>query len=228
MVEREPRVGETEMTKAKPTLEALAYEKAALEVRDLERRIEKTEYELLSLADERAEALASAHSARTYPFFDTVTTESVHEAMETIAEWHRRDRHSPIEFLINSGGGYIFDGFALIDFLRFVSKTAKVTTRVIGYAASMAGLIAQAGDVRTISPNSYFMIHEGSSGQRGTLSSLRDEVALLAEMEDRGLALLAERSTLSVAEIKKKSERKDWWLTAKEAKKFGFVDRVSL
>jgi ATP-dependent Clp protease protease subunit len=93
-------------------------------------------------------------------------------------------------------------------------------------AASMGGILLQAGSHRVLAPNAYMLIHEVSSLAWGGASELEDEVAFVKRLQDRILDILAERSTMTRQQIARKWKRKDWWLDAPEALRLGFVDEI--
>lgn len=200
--------------------EALEIQKLELEIAHL--RV-KAEIEVSRFEREQA----SADSARVYPLTGEITTTSVKYAIDRLTEWFRHDTEAPIEVVINSGGGSIFAGLALFDYLQIIRGAGcPVTTTAVGMAASMAGILLQAGSTRRMSEHAYLMVHEASTATWGKISELRDEVELIDKLEERMLLILAERSTMSVKQIKTRSARKDWWMDAKEALKYGFVDEV--
>lgn len=134
-----------------------------------------------------------------------------------------------IEIHIHSPGGYVFSGFAIYDHLIHTQNQGHyVTTVAHGYAASMAGIILQAGQTRIMTPDAYMMIHEISTGAIGKLSELTDEAKLSARLQERLFDKLAERSTLTARQIRNRVARKDWWLDADEALGYGFVDEIAV
>jgi ATP-dependent Clp endopeptidase proteolytic subunit ClpP len=134
---------------------------------------------------------------------------------------------APITLIISSPGGSIFDGFVLFDHLRALSDDGhKITTVVRGMAASMAAVLAQAGDVRVIGPESFLMIHEPSSEMWGKTSDMSEHVATMKRLRAQMEQIMARRAKLSAKEIKAKSLKTDWYVTAKESKAFGFCDRI--
>jgi ATP-dependent protease ClpP protease subunit len=90
----------------------------------------------------------------------------------------------------------------------------------------MGGILLQAGDERVIGKNAHLMIHEISAGAVGKLSEIEDEAKFCAMLSDRLVDILAERSTLTPTQIKRRWKRKDWWLSAEEAVELGFADRI--
>src|SRR5574341_658348 len=117
---------------------------------------------------------------------------------------------------------------ALWDFLLELRQRGhKLTTVARGYAASMAGILLQAGDERVIGPESWLLIHEASFGVVGSYGEVEDRVEWVKKIQARILDIFASRSKLSRSQIKRRWHRKDWWLDSDEALKLGFVDRIA-
>jgi ATP-dependent protease ClpP protease subunit len=70
------------------------------------------------------------------------------------------------------------------------------------------------------------MLHEVSSGSSGRVSEMEESVDVSKRLQKRLLAILAERSTLSVASIARRWTRRDWWLDADDAVSLGFADET--
>lgn len=176
--------------------------------------------------------LAQDELNHVYVFDDAVDELSVKKCVQTLTTWSRQDvtEHGtprPIEVQINSPGGDIFSGLALVDFIKDLRRRGhEVTAVCYGMAASMGGVILQAAEHRVMGENAFLLLHEGSLLAFGDFAHVEDEVALMKKLHERILALFAERSNLSRREIERKWKRKDWWLNADEAVKLGFVDEV--
>jgi ATP-dependent Clp endopeptidase proteolytic subunit ClpP len=170
---------------------------------------------------------ASEWDSRLYSFIGPVSQGSAHECMETLGLWNRLDPGEGITVMFDSPGGGVFAGLALYDFLQELRGTGtQITTVVRGMAASMGGILMQAGDERVIGRNAHMLIHEVSSGSIGKVSDQEDNLKFTKRLQDRCVAILAERSTMSGAQIKTKWKKTDWWLDAPECVKFGFADRI--
>lgn len=78
--------------------------------------------------------------------------------------------NNPIHMYVNSPGGQVTHGLAIYDTMRLIKS--PVHTIVIGQAASMGSLLAQAGDKRYITENARHMVHRVSSGTQGTSGSV--------------------------------------------------------
>ena len=171
--------------------------------------------------------LASDHHHRTYRFTSTVGDGSVKTAIEKLTTWHRIDPECEITFVINSAGGDIIAGFHLFDTLKWLGDEGHdITTVGLGMAASMGGVILQAGKTRVMGPRASLLIHEASFVAGGSMGDIEDTVEFVKSLQNRILQIFADRSTLSKAQIKNRWKRKNWWLTAQQALEFGLVDEV--
>ena len=162
-----------------------------------------------------------------YRFSKDVSHHSVQGCMSKLTEWHRSDPKCDIEIIFSSPGGSIIDGFELFDFIQDLRNQGhKVTTGSLGMAASMAGILLQAGDVRWIGHQAWLMIHRAAFGAIGKTYEVEDEVRLVKRIEERILDIFTSRSELSKVKIQRNWDRKDWWIDADEALKLGLVDEV--
>jgi ATP-dependent Clp protease, protease subunit len=171
--------------------------------------------------------LATAGEHRILTFYGEVGPTSVARALEELGLWARRDPGEPIKLIFNSPGGSVLDGLALFDYIRELQTSDhQITTVGMGMAASMGGILLQAGQKRVMGRNAYLLIHEVGGFSLGRLSEMEDEVAFAKRVQERLLDILAERSTLTKAQIRRNWRRKDWWLDADQALAAGFVDEV--
>ena len=147
--------------------------------------------------------------------------------MRRLTEWSRVDPKCSIEIVFSSPGGSIIDGFELFDFIQELrAKGHKITTGSLGMAASMAGILLQAGDVRWIGHQSWVMIHRAAFGAIGKTYEVEDEVKLVKRIEERILNIFTSRSKLTKQKLKKNWDRKDWWIDADECVELGLVDEI--
>jgi len=183
-------------------------------------------------AEKRAKELAANEYHRVYVFDEAVTEGTVKKCINQLTLWARQDPECAIEIQINSPGGSIFDGFALIDFIRDLRERGhEVTTVALGMAASMGGVLLQAGDTRIMGANCFLLIHEGSLGAIGDFGEVEDRVKLMEQLHERILALFEERAKpinakTTKAWIKRNWQRRDWWIDAQAAADYGFIDEV--
>lgn len=207
---------------------SLADEKLQLEIRRLRAQAEEAEIERDMARREFDEESATSERNRILNFFGSVNGASVAEAIVTLRYWSRRDQFAPVEIVFNSPGGSVIDGLALYDeLLDLRNKGCKIKTVARGMAASMGGILLQAGDERVIGRNAHVLIHEVSTLGMGKLSEIEDEIKFTkGQLQDRLLDILVERSTMTKAQVQRRWKRRDWWLGAEEVVKLGFADRI--
>lgn len=147
--------------------------------------------------------------------------------MSKLTQWHRLDPKCDMEVIFSSPGGSIIDGFELFDFLQEMrAQGHKVITGSLGMAASMAGILLQAGTHRWIGHQAWMMIHRAAFGAIGKTYEIEDEVKLVKRIEERCIDIFVSRSKLSKQKIKRNWDRKDWWIDADECLESGLVDEI--
>ncbi len=135
------------------------------------------------------------------------------------------DPKRDIKLYINSPGGSVYDGLAIIDTMNYIEP--DVQTIGIGLQASMGAMLLACGakGKRYLLPNSRVMIHQPSSGTEGKITD--QEIALKEgiEIKKRLSEIFAERTGKSAKQVEKDMDR-DNWMSAAEAKAYGIVDEV--
>lgn len=187
------------------------------------------EIKLASAKRSEEKTLATDDSYRRYFFDSHVDSKSVKNCMDKLAEWSRRDPGKPIELVICSPGGSVIDGLALFDYIISIRNAGtRIDTHAIGYAASMGGVLLEAGETRSMGATSSILIHEISTATMGSIGAIEDEVEFIKQLQNRVLRIFANRSNgkVSVATLQRKWRRKNWWLDSVEALKLGIVDEV--
>lgn len=175
------------------------------------------------------EHLAHPRFHHTYHFTTDVNGRTIRDLMGQMDIWHHAEPGCEMRIVFSSPGGSVVDGMALFDYIRGMSEGGhKIVTSTIGYAASMAGILLQAGDERVMGSQAYLLIHQGSFGAGGSVGEVLDTVEWVKKMQSRILDIFASRSKLSKREIARRWERKDWWLDSAESLKLGFVDRIGI
>lgn len=123
---------------------------------------------------------------------------------------------------INSPGGDVFDGIAIYN--RLKQHKAKVTVYIDGLAASIASIIALAGDEIHIGDGALFMVHLPWTMAYGNRMDLDNTVSRLMDVEEQMLGIYSKKTGLDRAEIKALLEA-ETWMNAEEAIEKGFVDK---
>jgi len=207
--------------------ESLAEQRAWAELRKLQLETERTLLELDAMRRNERDRAADARAAHVYTFYASVDADTVQQCMAELGTWSRRDPGCEITVIFNSPGGSVLDGLALFDYLRQLRSVGHpVTTMALGRAASMGAVLLQAGSKRVMGRNAFLLIHEVSHLSVGKVSEMEDGVGFTKRLQQRLLAILAERSTLADREINRRWSRKDWWLDAEEAVALGLADEL--
>ena len=135
------------------------------------------------------------------------------------------DHHAQIDLYINSPGGSVNDGLAIIDTMRCIQ--APVSTICVGKAFSMAAWILAAGKSgsRYATPNAQMMIHQIHGGIRGETADIEVHYKQIKQQQAQLIAMLAEWSGQRKTKIHEDIQRY-FFLTAKEAKEYGLIDNV--
>ena len=162
-----------------------------------------------------------------YRFGSEVNSSTVSGCIKKLTQWHRTNPTADIEIIFSSPGGSIIDGFELFDFIQHLRNNGhKLTTGTLGYAASMAGILLQAGDVRWVGHQAWVMIHRAAFGVYGKTFDVEDELLFIKRIEERIIDIFTARSALTKQKIKRNWDRKDWWISADQALELKLVDEV--
>ena len=130
-----------------------------------------------------------------------------------------------ISLYINSPGGYIHSGLAIIDTMNHLK--CDVSTVCVGIAASMGSMILSSGKKgkRFILPNAEVMIHQPSGGAEGKASDIEISARQILKQRERLNKIFAKNTGQTLNKIEKDMDR-DFFLDAEEAKKYGIVDKI--
>lgn len=121
---------------------------------------------------------------------------------------------------INSPGGDFFEGMAIYNLLR--EHQGKVTVRILGVAASVASVIAMAGDEILIGDGAFLMIHNAWAVAVGNRHDMMDSAKLLEPFDAAMAALYAHQTGMSTAEAAAMMD-KETWIGAQQAVDDGFA-----
>ena len=125
---------------------------------------------------------------------------------------------------INSPGGDVFDGVTIYN--RLKQHKAKVIVHIDGLAASIASIIALAGDEIVMGEGALFMIHLPWTYTAGNRMELDNTVNRLMDVEEQLISIYAKKTGLGRSEIKAMLEA-ETWMDSDQAIEKGFVDKTS-
>lgn len=135
------------------------------------------------------------------------------------------DPKKDIQLYINSPGGSVSAGLAILDTMNFVKP--DVATVCVGIAASAAAVILAAGTKgkRYTLPNAEVMIHQPWGGAQGQATDIEITAKHIVATRERLNKILSKATGQSLEKIEKDVDR-DYFMMAEEAKKYGIVDDI--
>ena len=138
------------------------------------------------------------------------------------------DPDREIYLYINSPGGSITDGMAIVDTINYIK--CPVTTICVGLAASMGAVLLASGTKgkRFATPNAEILIHQpliAGGGLSGQTTEIKIHADHMVKTRDKLNRLLSEKTGQDLATIEKDTER-DNYMTAEEALKYGLIDGI--
>jgi len=137
---------------------------------------------------------------------------------------HRKDKTAPVNLMINSPGGDIYEMFGIIDYIE--SLDVKVNTVCRGRAFSAAAIILTCGTgKRMMSKRSTVMFHQSSSFLGGKMSDITAFLDNVKSLEKIIYTMLAEKTNQD-ADWWKNKMRSDMFLTAEELLEIGVIDQI--
>lgn len=136
-----------------------------------------------------------------------------------------QDKEKDITLYINSPGGSVTAGLAIYDTMQYIQP--KVSTVCIGMAASMGAVLLAAGAAgkRFALPNAEIMIHQVLGGVKGQASDIKIHAERILAVRENLNEILAKHTGQPIKNVGVDTER-DNFMTAKEAQKYGLIDKV--
>jgi ATP-dependent Clp protease protease subunit len=135
------------------------------------------------------------------------------------------DPDKDINLYINSPGGVVTSGMAILDTMRFIKP--NVATYCVGMAASMAAVLLTVGakGKRYALPHSRILLHQPMGGFRGQASDIDIHAREILKVKEELNQLISEATSQPIERIARDTDR-DFFLSAAEAKEYGVIDTV--
>ncbi len=154
----------------------------------------------------------------------------VHDGMSTLicAQLLFLEAENPskeIAMYINSPGGVVTSGLSIYDTMQYIRP--KVSTLVIGQAASMGSVLSVGGEkgMRFSLPNSRIMVHQPSGGYQGQATDIMIHAAETQKVKDKLIEIYVKHTGRTAEQIEKDIER-DNFMSPEEAKEWGHIDEI--
>lgn len=166
--------------------------------------------------EERAELYLYGEIASTVDWGDEITPQAMKEALDEL-------NGRPLDIYINSGGGEVFAGQAIYTILKRYS--GRKTVHIDGIAASIASVIAMAGDHIVMPNNAMMMIHKAWSICVGNSENMAKMANDLVKLDSVIAGVYAEKTGKETDEIQAMMTDETWF-TAAEAAEYGLIDEI--
>jgi len=157
-------------------------------------------------------------------------TGPVHDGMATlvVAQLLHLEAENPskeIAMYINSPGGVVSSGLSIYDTMQYIKP--RISTMVIGQAASMGSLLLTAGEkgMRFSLPNSRVMVHQPSGGFQGQATDISIHAREILELRDRLNQIYVKHTGQTVKKVEAALER-DNFMTPEMARDWGLIDEI--
>ncbi len=136
-----------------------------------------------------------------------------------------QNREKEIAMYINSPGGSVTAGLAILDTMRMVK--CPVATYCVGQAASMGAVLLSAGEKgrRFALPHARIMVHQPWGGAQGKASDIEITAREIVRLKKILNEILAEASDKDLRDVEEDTDR-DHFMSAEDAKAWGIVDEV--
>ena len=133
--------------------------------------------------------------------------------------------HDDISLYINSPGGSITSGMAIMDTINYIKS--DVSTICIGMAASMGAFLLSCGTKgkRYILPNAEVMIHQPLGGATGQATEIKIAAERILKLKEKLINILSKNTNQERKKIAQDTER-DYFLSSDEALEYGIVDKI--
>ena len=135
------------------------------------------------------------------------------------------DPDADISMYINSPGGSVTAGLAILDTMQFIKP--DIQTIIMGHACSMGSLLASSGTKgkRFMLPRSRHMIHQVSSGTRGTAIDMKIALEETLRLNKTLTEIYVENTGKSYEQLEKDMSR-DYYMDANESVAYGLADKI--
>ena len=158
-----------------------------------------------------------------------IECETINEIIQDIYEINEEDAKKqtvePIKLIINSFGGEVFSGLALIDVID--KSQTPIHTICHGTAMSMALIVYAAGHVKYASKYSTFMYHEAAYEIEGKVAFHKQELKETERIDKICDAYLISKTKLTDKILKPHRDRQaEWYFDVKVAQRYGLVDEI--
>lgn len=191
---------------------------------------QNAEIQQLEVSQETLEVLESLFGQREIWFNNDVDDEFLNKVLMNLTKWEVADLDIPIEnripinFFINSNGGDITTGFAIINFIQQMQTPVNMIVSK-AYSMATAILLSVPLENRYMFEDATILIHEGSMELGGGLRKVTSTMKFMNEVSKRYDNMIIKNTNISKSKLQKK-KGDEWFVFAEKAKKLGLVGAI--
>lgn len=186
---------------------------------------EETSERMMSLINNMIEE--DGDCTRNIHFNNDVSDSYLDDTLKKLIKWETQDlglpenERMPINFYLNSNGGYLTTGFALIDFIREMKTPVNmIVTKAYSMATTM--LVSVPLERRFMFENGTILIHEVSGGISGGLTKMCNDLDFSKRISDICDNIITKNTLISKKKLRKK-KKNEWYIFAEEAQELGII-----
>lgn len=191
---------------------------------------QNAEVEQLEINQETLDILESLFGQREIWFNNDVDDEFLNKVLMNLTKWEVADLEIPVEnripinFFINSNGGDITTGFAIINFIQQMQTPVNMIVSK-AYSMATAILLSVPLENRYMFEDATILIHEGSMELGGGLRKVTSTMKFMNEVSKRYDNMIINNTNISKDKLRKK-KGDEWFIFAEKAKKLGLVGAI--
>ena len=163
--------------------------------------------------------------SRTILLTEPISSELAEDVVTKLLLLDQEEEGAPISMYINSPGGEIDAGFGIYDMMRFVNCPIRCISTGLTASAAVIVLLAAEKPERLSLPNSRFLLHQPSSGVRGSAADVQIEAGEILRIRERINMLIADATGQPLEKIEHDTHR-NFWMSAEQAKEYGLISRI--
>ncbi len=163
--------------------------------------------------------------SRTILLNEAISPELSEEVVAKLLVLDAEDPKAFIDMYINSPGGGVDAGFSIYDMARFISAPIRCICTGLTASAAVVVLLAAPKKERLTLPNARFLIHQPSTGVRGSTTDVEIEAHQILKIREKINALIAEETGQPVERVEEDT-RRNYWMNAPEAVEYGLISKI--
>ena len=156
---------------------------------------------------------------------EQITKEVAERVTTKLLLMDQENQTEPITLYINSPGGDVDAGYGIFDMAHFVTAPVRCISAGLTASAAVIVLLAAPKELRLSLPNSRFLMHQPSTGVRGSTADIQIEATEILKMRQRINELIADETGQEVEKVEKDT-RRNYWINAEEAREYGLISRI--